>query len=372
MKIPLIDLTAQYRSIRDEIDRAIHDVLERGMFILGPQVAAFEEEVAAYLGARYAVGVASGTDALALTLRAYGIGAGDAVIVPAYTFFATAEAVSLLGAKPIMVDIDPGTYCLDVRQLRARITPETKAIIPVHLYGHPADMAPVLDVAKRAGVKVIEDNAQAFGAEYQGRKTGSLGDSSCLSFFPSKNLGGCGDGGMVVTDDPSVAEMVKKLRTHGWGAKYAPEMFGYNSRLDEIQAAILRVKLRHLAAWNDRRRRIAEMYAALLADNGIELPREAPYARHAYHLYVIRLKHRETVQEHLRSLGIASGIYYPLPLHRLEPYRNLEDGGASFPEAERASQETLAIPLYPQMEDAQIRTVASALKGALAVGGSRP
>jgi dTDP-4-amino-4,6-dideoxygalactose transaminase len=348
MKIPLFDLVAQYQSIRDEIEQTIQGVLESGVFILGPNVAAFEAEIAAYLGVRYAVGVASGTDALLLTLRAYGVGPGDEVIVPAYTFFATAEVVSQVGATPVFVDIDPRTYCLDVKQLEAKISARTKAIIPVHLYGHPADMAPILELAKKHGLKVIEDNAQALGAEYKGRKTGSLGDAGCLSFFPSKTLGGYGDGGMVVTNDPTLAETVRKLRTHGWRTKYYPEMIGYNSRLDELQAAILRVKLRHLDAWNERRRKIAEQYRALLAGNGIELP-----------------------WERLKAMGIASAVYYPLPLHLVEPYRDLGYGPGAFPEAERAAKETLAIPLYPEMTSDQIETVASGVRDALVEVESR-
>lgn len=370
MKVPLIDLVAQYHSIRGEIEHAIRGVLESGAFILGPNVAVLEAEVAAYLGVRYGVGVASGTDALLLTLRAYGIGPGDEVIVPAYTFFATAEVVSQVGATPVFVDIDPKTYCLDVTQIEGKITPRTRAIIPVHLYSHPADMAPILELARRQGLKVVEDNAQAFGAEYRGRKTGSFGDAACLSFFPSKTLGGYGDGGMVVTDDPVLAETVRKLRTHGWRTKYQPEVIGYNSRLDELQAAILRVKLRYLDGWNKRRREIAEQYRGLLAGSGVELPWEAPYARHVYHLYIVRLKERKAVQYHLKSLGIASAIYYPLPLHLVEPYRRGGYGPGAFPEAERAAQETLAIPVYGEMTDDQIEAVASAVRDALTTVGS--
>ncbi len=365
MKIPLIDLVAQYHNIREEIEQAIHDVFESGSFILGPKVAAFEEAIATYLGMRHAVGVASGTDALHLTLRALGIGPGDEVIVPAYTFFATAEAVSQSGATPVFVDIDPGTYCIDIAQIESRITSGTKAIIPVHLYGHPVDMAPLMELARRRGLKVIEDNAQALGAEWNGSKTGSVGDVGCLSFFPSKNLGGYGDGGMVVSDDPALADTVRKLRTHGWRTKYHPEMFGFNSRLDELQAAILQVKLTHLDTWNEQRRAIAARYRAFLSDTGIELPWEEPDTKHVYHLYILRVTERKAVQEHLRSLGIASGIYYPLPLHQLEPYRHLGYGSGSFPEAERAAQETLAIPLYPEMTEAQIETVVSAVKQAM-------
>lgn len=370
MKIPLVDLVAQYESIRDEIDRAIDGVLARGTFILGPEVSAFEEDVAAYLGVRHAVGVASGTDALLLTLRAYGIGPDDEVIVPAFTFFSTAEVVSQLGAIPVFVDIDPRTYCLDVGEVERRITPKTRAIIPVHLYGHPADMDSIRPLAVRHGLTVIEDNAQAMGAEYRGRKTGSLGNAACLSFFPTKNLGGYGDGGMVVTDDPALADHLRKLRTHGWRTKYQPETLGFNSRLDEIQAAVLRVKLRHLDGWNGRRRDIAERYRRRWSgDPEVQLPEEADYARHVFHLYVIRISHREAVMAQLRSLGIGCGVYYPQPLHQVEPYRSLrrlEQG--NFPEAERAARETLAVPLYPEMSEAEIDTVVSAVRNAQALG----
>ena len=365
MKIPLIDLVAQYRTIRDEIDRAIREVLDGGNFVLGVNVAAFEEEMAAYLGVGYAIGVASGTDALRLTLQAYGIGPGDEVIVPGYTFFATAESVSHCGATPVFVDIDPKTYCLDVSQVANRITGRTKAIVPVHLFGHPADMDPIMDLARGRGIRVIEDNAQALGAEYGGRKTGSIGDAGCLSFFPSKNLGGYGDGGMVVTSDLTLAEAVRKLRNHGWRRKYFPETVGWNSRLDEIQAAILRVKLRYLDAWNTRRREIAVTYLSLLGDSGVVLPWEAPHAKHVYHLYLLRVKERDVVHAHLRSLDIASAIYYPVPLHLVDPYCPLGFHAGDFPHAEQAAQETLAIPLYPEMKDDQIEAVASAVREAL-------
>jgi dTDP-4-amino-4,6-dideoxygalactose transaminase len=259
------------------------------------------------------------------------------------------------------VDIDPKSYCIDVAQIERSITPRTKAIIPVHLYGHPADMAPIREVARERGLKVIEDNAQAMGAEYRGRKTGSLGDAGCLSFFPSKNLGGYGDGGMVVTDDPELGDTVRKLRTHGWRTKYHPEMIGFNSRLDELQAAILRVKLKHLDTWNEQRRMIAARYRVLLADTGVGLPWEAAYAEHVYHLFVIRVRERKAVQDHLKSSGIASGVYYPVPLHLVEPYRHLRLGPGSFPEAERAADETLSLPLYPEISESQQDTVAKAL-----------
>jgi len=369
--IALVDLVAQYRAIQPEIDAAIAGVLQSGVFILGPNVAAFEEDIAAFLGVRYAVGVASGTDALHLALRAYGIGPGDEVIVPVYTFFGTAEAVSQTGAVPAFVDIDPATYCIDVADLAEKITPRTKAIVPVHLYGHPAEMAPILQVARDRGFVVIEDNAQALGAEYRGRRTGALGGAGCLSFYPTKTLGGYGDGGMVVTDNPIVADAVRKLRTHGWHTKYYPEAFGWNSRLDELQAAVLRVKLRHLGAWTQRRRTIAERYRALLAASGVGLPAEAPYAKHVYHLYTIRVRERKAVQERLLSLGVASGVYYPVPLHETSPYRHPGTASA-FPQAQRAARETLAIPLYPEMTEDQIDAVASAVTAATAaVAGSR-
>lgn len=366
MTIPLVDLVAQYHAIQAEIDAAIRDVLERGVFILGPSVAALEAEIAAYLGARYAVGVASGTDALVLTLRALGIGRGDEVLVPAYTFFATAEAVSLCGAHPVFVDVDPQTYGLQPTQLEARVTSRTRAIVPVHLYGHPVDMDPVLAFAAPRGLKVVEDNAQAIGATYRGRKTGTLGDAGCLSFFPSKNLGAYGDGGMVVTNDMALAETVRRLRTHGWEHKYYPETIGTNSRLDELQAAVLRVKLRHLERWTEARRRIAQRYRELLNGEVVGLPHEASYATHVYHLFVIRVAAREAVRRWLAELGIASAVYYPLPVHRLSPYREHVPEGAC-PEADRAAEETLAIPLYPEMTDDVVRTVAAAVGEAVRV-----
>ncbi|MGH9900475.1 MAG: DegT/DnrJ/EryC1/StrS family aminotransferase [Pyrinomonadaceae bacterium] len=361
MNVPLMDMVAQYRGIEAEVDAAIKGVLEAGHFILGPNVAALEREVAAYLGTGHAVGVASGTDALVLALRALDVGPGDEVIVPAYTFFATAEAVMMVGATPVFVDVEADTYCLDVRQVADQITPRTKAVIPVHLYGHPVDMSPLLELAQDYGLRVVEDNAQAFGAEYDGQKTGALGDVGCLSFFPSKNLGGCGDGGMVVTNDPAVAERVRMLRTHGWRRKYHPEMVGYNSRLDELQAAILRVKLRHVDAWNDLRRRRANYYADALLGTGVEVPYEAAYARHVYHLYMIRVSEREAFERSLRGRGVASALYYPLPLHLLEPCREFGYREGDFPRAEQASRETLAVPLYPEMTEAQADEVVKAL-----------
>lgn len=361
MRIPLIDLVAQYRTIQPEIDEAFRQVMESGQFILGPNVAALEREVATYLEVKHGVGVGSGTDALVLALRALNIEPGDEVIVPAYTFFATAEVVMLVGATPVFVDIDPHTYCLDVQQVAERVSARTKAIIPVHLYGYPANMTPLLRLAKDYALKVIEDNAQAFGAECEGRKTGSLGDVGCLSFFPSKNLGAYGDAGMVVTNDEEVAERVQMLRTHGWRKKYYPEFMGYNSRLDELQAAILRVKLRHVDAWNERRRGLARQYTAQLSTLGIGVPHESSHARHVYHLYIVRVKEREKVQRYLKEEGIASAVYYPQPLHLTVPCHPFGYRRGDFPVTEQASQETLALPLYPEMSGVQVEEVIKAI-----------
>jgi dTDP-4-amino-4,6-dideoxygalactose transaminase len=365
MNIPLVDLTAQYRAIEDDITASINEVLRSGQFILGPNVAALEHEVAAYLGVKHAIGVGSGTDALILSLRALGIGPGDEVIVPSYTFFATAEAAMLLGARPLFVDVDPDTYCLNVAQLERQITKRTRAILPVHLYGHPADMQPLLNVAGAHGLHVIEDNAQALGAEYHDRKTGALGDVGCLSFFPSKNLGAYGDGGMIVTDNEQIAEQVRMLRTHGWRDKYSPEFTGYNSRLDELQAAILRVKLPHLDSWNDRRRELARRYSDRLSRLGLQTPVEAPGARHIYHLYILRVQERQRVQAALREAGVASAVYYPVPLHLLEPCRSSDAVTPALPVSEAASNETLAIPLYPELTDEQVEYVLETVENVL-------
>ncbi len=372
MRIPLLDLVAQYRGIRPEIDEAIRDVLESGQFILGPHVAALERELSVYLDVRHTIGVASGTDALVLALRALKIGPNDEVIVPAYTFFATAGAVMLAGATPVLVDIDPDTYCLDVQEVAKRITARTKAVIPVHLYGHPADMTALFDVTRSHGLKVVEDNAQAFGAEYRGRKTGSLGDVACLSFFPSKNLGGYGDGGMVITNDGEVAEQVRMLRSHGWRKKYHPEAIGYNSRLDELQAAILRIKLHHVDHWNERRRELAHRYSEDLSRMGLGVPHEAPYAKHVYHLYTVRVEHRDGVQRHLKAKSIASAIYYPQPLHMALPCQPLGYRSGDFPEAERASRETLALPLFPEMTEVQVKDVMTTIGEWIHTSGRQP
>lgn len=347
--IPLVDLVAQYHSIKREIDDAVSTTLESGHFILGPAVLKFEESIAAYLGVKFAIGLASGTDALVLALRALNIGPGDEVIIPAYTFFATAGTVMSVGAKPVIVDIDPTTYEIDVTKIEERITAHTKAIIPVHLYGHSADMDPILAIAQKHSLKVIEDNAQAFGATYKGRKTGSLGEIGCLSFFPTKNLGAFGDGGMVVTNDAALADRMRMLRTHGWKKKYYAEEVGYNSRLDAMQAAILQAKLPHVDEWNEKRRAIAARYSKELATPGVTVPVECDWGTHVYHLYIIRIARRDELQSFLKQKGIASEVYYPLPPHLSIPCQKFGYTEGDYPHAEKAAHESLALPIYPEL-----------------------
>jgi dTDP-4-amino-4,6-dideoxygalactose transaminase len=363
MNVPLLDLVAQYEEIKPEMDAAIQRVVSSGYFILGPEVKAAEEEVAAYLGVDYGIGVASGTDALLLALRALNIGPGDEVILPAYSFFATVGVILHVGATPVFVDVDAQDYCIDIAQTRAAVTDKTKAIIPVHLYGQAADMDAINEIAKEHNLSVIEDNAQAFGAEYKGKKTGALGDIGCISFFPSKNLGAYGDGGMVVTNNPELAEKVRMLRMHGWKKKYFPEMLGYNSRLDAIQAAVIRTKLPHIDRWNDRRREVAHQYsAALAAEANIQAPYEAPNRKHVYHLYILQIPNRDELQAHLKEAGISTSVYYPQPLHLAEPCKAYGYKEGDFPIAEKASAETVAIPVYPEISDEQIEYVVEMVK----------
>ena len=359
--IPLVDLTAQYHTIKDEIDSAIHATLESGHFILGPEVTKLEEDIAKYLDVSHAIGVASGTDALILALRALDIGPGDEVIAPAYTFFATAGTIMSVGAKPVFVDVEPQTYNIDIQTLQSAITTRAKAIIPVHLYGHPAEMDPILKIANSHNIKVIEDTAQAFGATYNGKQVGTLGDIGCLSFFPTKNLGGFGDGGMVVTNNAQVAERIRMLRTHGWKKKYHPEELGYNSRLDALQASILNVKLPHVNAWNQRRRELAHRYTDQLSQL-VKTPVEKSCGTHVYHLYIIRTPRRDQLQSFLKDAGIASDVYYPIPPHLTTPCRGLGYNENDFPVSERASRETLALPLYPELAEAQQDQVISAIQ----------
>jgi dTDP-4-amino-4,6-dideoxygalactose transaminase len=366
LNIPQVDLKAQYSSIKDEIDDAIRGVVTSGQFILGPETKALEPEMASYLGVSQAVGVASGTDALHLALLAVGIKPGDEVITTPFSFIATAEAITHCGTVPVFVDIDPRTYNIDPAGIEAKVTKKTKAILPVHLYGQPADMGPILELAGKHNLKVVEDCAQALGAEYKGKRVGSLGDAGCLSFFPSKVLGAYGDGGMVVTNNPETAEKVTMLRNHGSQKKYFSSVPGFNSRLDELQAAILRVKLRHLDKWLELRRQKAALYSRLLKQiNGVQPPHEAPDCRHIFNYYTIRLENRklnrDRLKEYLNSQGIATAIYYPLSLHLQQVYKPLGYKAGDLPESERAQEEVISLPMYPELGDDKIEAIARAI-----------
>lgn len=362
VKIPFVDLQAQYRSIAHEIDSAIANVLSKADFILGEAVNTFEDEFAQYCGGRYAIGVDSGTSAIELALRAYDIGLEDEVIIPANTFIATALAVSYTGATPVLVDVDPRTYTIDVPLLESGITDRTRAIIPVHLYGQPADMDPILDIAQHYGLVVIEDGCQAHGASYKGRRVGSLGHAAAFSFYPAKNLGAYGDGGMVVCNDEGVASSIRMMRNYGEREKYHHVMCGYNHRLDTLQAAVLRVKLKHLDAWNAARRQHAQLYGELLADSPVILPTEAGYAESVYHLYVIRVNDREGLRGRLHQMGISTGIHYPVPIHLQEAYRELGYDKGSFPITEDCAEHILSLPMYAELTPDLIDYVAEAIK----------
>ncbi|RKO65482.1 DegT/DnrJ/EryC1/StrS family aminotransferase [Desulfofundulus salinus] len=366
VKIPVLDLTPEIEALWDELMAAIQKVLKSGQFIMGPNVKAFEQEVAAYLGVKHAIGVNSGTDALVIALRSAGIGPGDEVITTPFTFFATAEAISQVGAIPVFVDIDPKTFNIDPELIEPAITPKTKAILPVHLYGQAADMDPIMGLAAKYNLKVIEDTAQAFGGEYKGRKLGTIGNVGCFSFFPSKNLGAFGDGGLIATNDDEIAEIARMLRVHGARKKYYNEMIGYNSRLDEIQAAILRVKLPHIDEWNEARRQAAKRYNELLKDvPGIVTPYEAPYAKHVYHQYTIRVLNgrRNEVKKHLEEQGISTMIYYPVPVHKLPVYANKN---YRLPEAEKAAGEVLSLPIWSQITEEMQKQIKRNFEDALA------
>ncbi|MDA8422641.1 MAG: DegT/DnrJ/EryC1/StrS family aminotransferase [Nitrospiraceae bacterium] len=366
MSIPMVDLKIQYESIQDEINRAVLGVLQNTHFILGPHGKALEEEVAGYHKVKHAVAVASGTDALHLALLATGIKRGDEVITSPFTFIATAEAISYVGAVPVFVDIRPDTFNMDITKLEAAITKKTKAIIPVHLYGHPVDMDGLMQLAKEHHLRVVEDCAQSFGAEYQGKKTGAFGDIGCFSFFPSKNLGCYGDGGMVITDDAKLAEHMLSLRNHGSRVRYYHDEIGYNSRLDEIQAAILRIKFKHIDEYNAKRNANASLYAKYLSVPGIQTPREQSGTKHVFHQYTIRVKNRDAVKKKLDEGNVTSSmIYYPVPLHLQTAYEDLGMKPGSLPAAEQAAQEVLSLPMYPELTEGQIKQVADAVKKAL-------
>jgi len=359
--VPFVDLKAQYKSIKPEIDAAITRVIESASFILGPEVENFEQTFAQYVGAQFCVGVNSGTAALQLALLASGVGAGDEVIVPSNSFFATAEAVSTAGATPVFVDSVCASYTIDASRIEAAINSRTRAIIPVHLYGQPADLDPIFEIARRHDLLVIEDAAQAHGAEYKGRRVGAIGHAGCFSFYPGKNLGAYGEAGALVTNNEAVAHRARLLRDHGSDRKYRHEIIGYNFRLEEIQAAVLDVKLRHLDTWNDLRRAHAVRYHNLLKESELSLPHEASYARHVYHVYVVQSAARDELQDRLKSAGVQTGIHYPIPIHLQPAYASLDYRVGDFPETEKQSRRVLSLPMFAELTEEQIKTVAEAV-----------
>jgi len=359
MRIEFNDLKPQHLELRDEIRAAVERVLDDGWFILGKQGEAFEREFADYCGAAYCVGVGSGTEAIHLALLACGVQPGDEVATVSLTAVPTASAISFAGARPVFVDVDPRTFTMDPGRLESTITSRTRAILPVHLYGQVADMEPILEVGRRHGIPVIEDACQAHGAEYKGRKAGSLGTMAAFSFYPTKNLGACGDGGAVTTNDPELADRLRLLRNYGQRKRYYHESKGFNSRLDEMQAAILRAKLRHLDEWNEIRRAKARLYSSLLKE--VVCPYEAEYARHVYHLYVVRSRRRDDLQRFLAEQGIGTLIHYPVPVHLQDAYRDLGVPRGALPATERAAEEILSLPLYPELPDEMIAEVAEAV-----------
>ncbi len=359
--IPVANPQAQYLSHQTEIDAAIAAALGGNRYILGPETLAFEQEFAAYLGVTYAVGVGSGTDALHLAIRACGLGPGDEIITVAHTAVATVSAIESAGAIPVLVDIDPATYTIDPGKIEAAITPRTQAIIPVHLYGAAVDLKPIIDLTRRYRLKLIEDCAQAHGTRYAGRPVGSYGDVACFSFYPTKNLGAIGDGGLVATSDPTIADNLRLLRQYGWRERYISEIAGWNSRLDELQAAILRVKLRHLDEDNDKRRQLAAIYDEQLA-GFVTTPIELSGTRHVYHLYVIRHPEREALMAYLREQGIGTAIHYPVPIHLQPAYRGRLGDVGSLPETEQAAREIISLPIYPELPESEALTVVNAIR----------
>ncbi len=364
MNIPFVDLKKQYESIKGEIDQAISEVIAEAAFVGGPFRKSFEEAFAAFCGVTNCVGVGNGTDALCITLRALGIGSGDEVITAANSFIATSEAINMAGAKVVFVDIDPETYNINVEKIEGKITERTKAIIPVHLFGQPADMDSILDIAHKHKLKVLEDAAQAHGAMYKERKIGSIGDVACFSFYPGKNLGAYGDGGAIVTNDDELAEKARMIANHGRMDKYNHKFEGVNSRLDGIQAAILEVKLKHLPEWTEQRRQNAYLYNRHLEGSGVVTPVEIPQIKAVYHLYVVRVRDgkRERLKDYLKSNGIAAGIHYPIALPSLMAYEYLNHKEADFVEATKASCEILSLPMFPELEEAQIAFMAEKIK----------
>jgi dTDP-4-amino-4,6-dideoxygalactose transaminase len=367
MKVPFLDLKRQYSAIKEETDQAVLSVLSETKFILGPEVKGLEEKVATYCGAKFGIGVASGTDALLLSLRACGVKPGDEVITSSFSFFATAGVISRLGAVPVFVDIDAETYNIDPDQIEKKIGPKTKAIMPVHLFGQCADMDSIVEVAKRHNLKVVEDAAQAIGAEYKGKKVGSLGDFGCFSFFPSKNLGGAGDGGMVVTNDPEMAEMIRILRVHGSKPKYYHSTIGYNSRLDTVQAAILGVKLKYLDDWSKKRRKHAEVYNSAFKDLDVITPKEENFNYHIYNQYTIAVKKRDELRKYLKEKEIGHDSYYPVPLHLQECYGFLGYQKGDLPVSESKAEQVVSIPIYPELKKEEQEYVISTIREFVAV-----
>lgn len=367
--IPFVDLKAQYASIKTEVNAAIQGVLDSCQFTLGSEVAAFEEEFAAYSQSKLGIAVNTGTSALHLSLLAANIGRGDEVITVPFTFVATVSAIDYTGAKAVLVDIDPHTYTMDPAKIEAAITPRTKAIIPVHLYGQPADMDPILAIAKRHNLVVIEDACQAHGAEYKGRRAGSMGDMGCFSFYPGKNLGAYGEGGLVTTQNAEFARTIRMLRDWGAEKKYQHVLKGYNFRMEGIQGAVLRVKLRYLEGWTESRRRAAATYDRLFAGSGVPTPQAMDYARHVYHIYAVRTADRAGWQQALNAQGIQTGIHYPIPVHLLPAFADLGYAAGAFPHSERAANEVLSLPMFPELTDAQCAEV---VKGVRTLAGAAP
>lgn len=365
MSIPLLDLKAQYLTIKDDIDQAIQRVLDSSKFVLGPEMKAFEQEMAAYCGVKEAVAVGNGTDALLLALRGFGIEPGDEVITTPFTFFASAETIAALGATPVFVDIDPVTLNMDLDQLESKITPRTKAIIPVHIFGQMVDVERVMEIAARHDLKVLEDSAQAIGADYRGRKAASIGHAGTFSFFPTKNLGAYGDAGMIITDDEDLAAHLRMLRFHGCKTKYYHDEVGYNSRMDELQAAILRVKFKHIDEWNAARREKAQIYNELLAGLPLTLPGIDPEGTPVFHLYVLRTDKREELMAALKDHGIGTAIYYPVPLHLQRVFRDLGYKEGDLPVAEKTCSQAMALPCFPELTLEQQKEIVSVIKKVL-------
>lgn len=364
MNIPMVDLKGQYETLKDEIDSAVLDALSATQFILGPNVQSFEQEAADYLGVKHAVGVASGTDALHLALAAAGIGEGDEVITTPFTFIATAEAISYVGATPVFVDIDPQTFNIDLAQLESAITEQTRAVIPVHLFGQPVDMPALCKLCDANGLLIVEDCAQSFGAHIDGKMTGSFGAFGAFSFFPSKNLGCFGDGGLITTDDEQRANELKVLRNHGSRERYHHNIIGYNSRLDELQAVILRIKLKHIDDYNQNRRRVAHRYSSALADTAIQVAAEDGIGTHVYHQYTLLHEKRDDIMSALQANNIACAVYYPIPLHRQDVYRE-QYSEINLPVSENVAQNCFSLPVYPELEDEKIDGIVDVIKAAL-------